>query len=391
MLYLIQKIIPHADQTQDPEVRTAYGRFSSIFGIVCNLFLFAGKLAAGLLSGSLSITADAVNNLSDASGSIISLLGFHMAGKPADDEHPFGHGRYEYLSGLLIALIIIVIGFELLKSSVTELLHPSELDFNWLIAVILVASIAVKLWMMRVNMRIGKLIQSQTLLATAADSRNDVISTAAVLIASLISEFTSINLDGWMGLLVASFILYSGIQLVKDTLDPLLGCAPDPKLTIRIHDRIMQYPEVLGVHDLIIHDYGPGRQFASVHVEMAAENDVFASHDVTDNIERDLRAELGIFLVVHFDPISTKENLVGDMRQWLAKEVLRIDPQMTIHDLRIVPGTTHTNLIFDCVAPRSLSLSENELKKRITALVQETYPTYHCVITVDHSFISSAH
>ena len=385
---ILRRLIPRAAQTQEPAVRTAYGTLAGGAGIACNLLLFAGKLAAGLLTGSVSITADAVNNLSDASSSIVSLLGFRMARRPADEEHPFGHGRYEYLAGLVVSITILLIGFELLRSSVGRIRGPAPPDFSWLAVGILAGSMAVKLWMMWFNRRIGRLIDSETLLAASADSRNDVITSAAVLAATLIARFTGLDLDGWMGLLVALFILWSGVGLIRDTLDPLLGEAPDPKLVADIHRRIMAYPGVLGTHDLMVHDYGPGRQFASVHVEVSAEEDVMASHDLIDNIERDLQAALGIHLVIHMDPISTTSPLVNDLRRWIAAHIREIDPRLSIHDLRVVTGPTHTNVIFDCLAPRELAMSDAQLRAAISALVQRSHPECVCVITIDRSYVS---
>lgn len=388
MHFLIHRLIPNADQVQDPAARTAYGKLSGVIGIVGNLLLFICKLIGGILTGSLSIMADAANNLSDASSSIISLLGFHLASRPADDDHPFGHGRYEYLSGLLVSFLVLLIGFELLKSSVGKILHPTEVTFRWIAVILLIVSILIKVWMMAINHKIGVTIHSQTLIATATDSRNDAISTTAVLAATLISQYTPLHLDGWMGLAVALFILYSGLELVKDTLDPLLGTTPDPVLVQEIHDRIIAYPGVLGTHDLILHDYGPGRQFASVHVEMAAENDVLVSHDVIDNIEHDLQKQLGIHIIVHFDPISTTSPITADLRSWIAEEIKQIDHRLTIHDLRIVPGPSHTNIIFDCLAPQSLAMSNSVLASTIATLLQKKDPSYRIFITVDRSYVA---
>lgn len=388
--FLIRRFVKNSGMTADPAVRTEYGKLFSVTGIFANVLLFIIKLTAGGLTASVSIMADAVNNLSDASSSIISLLGFKLASKPADEEHPYGHGRYEYLSGLMVSVLILVIGLELLKSGIGKTLHPEPVSFGWLPAGILAVSIGIKLWMMRFGITIGKKIDSKTITATAADSRNDVISTAAVLLSSVVSHFTSLQLDGIIGIGVALFILYSGFCLVKDTLAPLLGKAPDPELAESIRKRILSYPGVLGTHDLMIHDYGPGRQFGSVHVEMAAENDVTESHDVIDNIERDFIRD-GLNIIVHFDPIITKDNAIYDIRHWLADEVKKIDPRLTVHDLRIVNGPTHTNLIFDCVVPASFPESDTILKKRISALVQEKYPTYYCVITLDKSYTPIPH
>ncbi len=386
MEILIKKFIKDYKNVDRASVRTDYGKFSSIVGIICNGLLFIGKILAGTLSGSVAITADAFNNLSDASSSIISLLGFKLASKPADEEHPYGHGRYEYLAGLTVAVLIMVIGVELFQGSFDKILKPTPVEFRWISIGVLLLSIALKLWMASFNKRIGKRISSQTLIATAADSRNDVIATSGVLFASVFSYFTNINLDGWVGLAVALFILYSGFGLIRDTLDPLVGKAPEMAFVEEIRNKILSYPGVLGTHDLILHDYGPGRQFASVHVEMAAEEDVIVSHDVIDNIERDFLKEKGLHLIIHFDPIATKDSEISNMRQWLSEEVKLIDPELTIHDLRIVPGTTHTNLIFDCVIPQSLKITDGELRTAISILVKKTYPDYYCVITVDRSY-----
>lgn len=384
--WLIRTFIKDYKNTEDRKIRMVYGKFSSWVGILCNILLFTGKFIAGSVSGSVSITADAVNNLSDASSSIISLFGFKLSSRPADEEHPFGHGRYEYLSALMVSVLIMVIGIELFKSSFDKILHPSDVEFHLLIAVILIASIGVKLWMAVFNKKIGKIIRSQTLIATAADSRNDVISTTAVLAASVISYFSSLNLDGIMGLAVAVFILYSGFGLIQDTLDPLLGKAPEPELVENIQKTILSYPGVLGTHDLIIHDYGPGRQFASVHVEMAAEENVLKCHDIIDNMEQDFKKDFNLHMIIHYDPVITNDPMVKDLRHWLSEEVRIIDPKLSIHDLRIVPGTTHTNVIFDCVVPHTLHKNVSDITKRISKLVTDKYPTYNCVITVDDSF-----
>lgn len=383
---LVRLFVKNSRDTTDPAVRTAYGNLASWVGIFCNLLLCAGKFLAGTLSGSISIAADAVNNLSDASSSVVSLIGFKLGARPADDEHPYGHARFEYLAGLAVAVMVLVIGVELLKSSVEKILHPAPVTFSWVAMAVLAVSIAVKLWMSVFNRTVGKRINSGSLIATAADSRNDVLTTSAVLIASLISHFAKVELDGWMGAAVALFILYSGVGLVKDTIDPLLGLAPDPELVQHIHDKIMSYPGVLGTHDLMVHDYGPGRQFASVHVELAAEDDVMASHELIDDIERDFLKNDRLPVVIHFDPIVTSDAQVGDMRRWLAEAVRTIDPSLSIHDLRMVPGVNHTNIIFDCVTPSGFAMSSARLKEAIAQLVSEKDPNYRCVITVETSF-----
>lgn len=382
--FLLRKLIKDYKNTDDPKVRSAYGKVSGTVGIVCNAILFVLKLVIGLLSSSVSIMADAVNNFADASSSIISLLGFKLAEKPADSEHPYGHGRYEYLSAMLVAVFVMLIGVELLKSGVDKILYPSEVVFSIPLVTVLVFSVALKLWMMLFNIRNGKAIRSQALLATAADSRNDVISTAAVLLGSIISHFTGFELDGYIGVVVAMFILISGIGLIKDTIDPMLGSAPEREDIEAIRDKILSYPGVLGMHDLMVHDYGPCRKFASVHVEMAAEEDVLVSHDMIDNIEKDFLEE-GLHLIIHYDPILTKDPITNDIRKQVEVAVREIDTALSIHDLRVVPGSTHTNLVFDCVLPYEVKLTDKELKKAISDRVKQIDVKYNCVITVDKS------
>ena len=384
----IKNRVQPGDTPMDETVRSRWGKAASVVGILCNALLFAGKMAAGVLSGSVAIMADAFNNLSDASTNIVSLLGFKMADKPADAEHPYGHGRYEYLSGLMVAVMIMVIGVELMKGSVEKILHPAQVAFSWMTVLILCASIAVKLWMSVFNRRIAARIGSKTLEATADDSRNDVIATSVVLAATLIAHFTGIQLDGYMGAAVAAFILFSGFGLVKETIDPLLGGAVDKEQVERIRRKIMSYPGVLGTHDLIVHDYGPGRQFASVHVEMDAQADPLKSHDLIDNIERDFFNEEKLHLVIHYDPVTTDDPRVLVMREFIAGIAACIHPDMSIHDLRIVPGPTHVNVVFDCIVPYELKLSEKEIRERICRVVQVEYPNYYCVITLERSFVS---
>lgn len=383
---LLKTFIKDYSKTDNPKIRAAYGKLAGFVGIVCNFILFVAKILIGTISGSVSITADAVNNLSDASSSIVSLLGFKLAEKPADTEHPYGHGRYEYLSALSVAVLIILIGFELFKTSIGKIINPSTVNFNWVLVIVLSLSIIIKLWMMIFNNRLGKAIKSDTLIATAQDSRNDVISTSAVLIAAIVSEFTSLQLDGWIGLCVAAFILVSGFGLIKGTIDPMLGRAPDAEFVKKIHDKIMSYDGVLGVHDLIVHDYGPCRQFASVHVEMAAEDDVLKSHDVIDNIEYDFIDDLGLNMIVHYDPIVTKNEVVSNMRYEISQIVKTINESLTIHDLRVVPGVTHTNLVFDCLANFDLGMTDYELKCAISDAVKSVHPEYNCVITIDKNY-----
>lgn len=387
---LVHRFIENADDTANPAVRNAYGTLASTVGIVCNVLLCVGKGAIGLFAGSVSIVADAVNNLSDASSNVVSLLGFHMAGRPADRKHPYGHGRYEYLAGMVVAVLVLVIGVELVRSSVEKLVDPSPTEFSPAVAIVLVASMLVKAWMMLFNRTLGRRIGSVTLEATAMDSRNDVITTGAVLAAAVVSALTGVDLDGWAGLAVGCFILWSGFGLMRETIDPLLGRTPSDELVRHIHDTIMGYPGVLGTHDLMVHDYGPGRQFASAHVEMAAEASPLDSHDTLDNIEREFLERDGMHVVLHYDPIVTDDPQVCDLRNWIAQQVKVIDPELTIHDLRCVPGPTHTNVIFDCVRPHGLAMSDDELRGTISGLVKSRHPGYDCVITVDRSYISGA-
>ena len=371
---------------KDERVRSAYGKAASFMGIGANALLFAGKLIAGALSGSVAIMADAVNNLSDASSSVVSLLGFKLADKPADADHPYGHGRFEYLSGLMVAVMILVIGVELLKSSVEKIVSPTPVAMSAVTVVVLAGSIAVKLWMMAMNRRIGRKIDSKTLIATADDSRNDVVATSAVLIAMVIGHATGLMLDGWMGAAVAVFILVSGFGLVRDTVDPMLGAMPSREQVEAIRAKLMSYPGVLGTHDLMVHDYGPGRQFASVHLEMDAKEDPIASHDIIDGIERDFLEQEKLHLVIHYDPVVTDDPRVAVMRGVVSRIAREIDPRMTIHDLRIVPGVTQVKVVFDCVVSYDTTLTRQEIQERICREVAADYPGYDCVITLEHSY-----
>ncbi len=384
--FLLRRFVRGYPDVSRPESRTACGNMAGAVGIVCNLLLCGFKFLAGIVTGSVAISADAVNNLSDASSSIITLLGFRMSAKPADAEHPYGHGRTEYLSGLAVSVMILLIGLELVKSSVEKILHPAPIEAGVLPVVILSVSILVKLWMAAFNRKLGRLIASPALEATAADSRNDVISTGAVLAATLLQMAFHWQLDGWMGLAVALFILYSGWGLVKDAIAPLLGQAPDPELVAHILEVTREYPGVLGIHDLIVHDYGPGRRFASLHVEMDAAGDVLRSHDVIDQIERRFLEQDGLHVIIHYDPIVTGDGQTAYARDYLARAVKSIDPRLTIHDLRMVPGHTHTNLIFDLVVPHDFEMPVCRLKAEVAALAKKENPHWECVMTVENSY-----
>ena len=384
--WLIKKFIKDPDNSQTFQVRSAYGKLAGFVGIVCNLLLAVLKGVVALASGSVAIMADAVNNLSDMGSGIVSIAGFKLSEKPADKEHPFGHARYEYLAGLVVAVLVLVIGIELARASINKLINPTEVEYSLVSLLILVFSILIKLWLTFFYRKIGGFIQSQTLTASADDSRNDVISTSAVLLSAIISRLFQINLDGWMGLGVAIFILWSGYLLVRETLDPLLGTAPDPVLVEKIRTQILSYPGVLGTHDLLLHDYGPGRRFASVHVELAAEVDVMLSHELVDRIERDFLKEDNLFLIIHMDPIITDDPELTDLRLWLSGEVKQIHPELTIHDVRMVKDKKLRHVIFDCVKPESLDMSDDRLQDCLREIVTKKHPDYDCVITIDESF-----
>lgn len=368
------------------------GRVGALAGVVCislNVVLCIAKALVGILSGSVSIVADALNNLSDASSNIVSVLGFKLASKPADPEHPYGHGRFEYLSGLVVAVLVLMIGVELVKSSIDKVLNPSPVEFSLALVVVLAGSMAVKLWMAHLNRVLGERIKSETLLATAQDSKNDVIATGAVLVCAIIAYVADVELDAWVGLAVGLYIGWSGVELIRDTVSPLLGQAPDPELVAHIRSKIMSYPGVLGTHDLMVHDYGPGRQFASAHVEMAAETDPLESHDTLDNIEQAFKDDDGLIVTLHYDPIVTNDPHVVDMRNKIDAMAKSLDGEASIHDLRCVPGPTHTNVIFDCLHPVECALSSDEFKRKLGDMVIEAYPDAVPKITVDEDYVSA--
>ena len=363
--FLLRLAAGSSPQYQEPGVRAAVGKLSGITGIVCNLLLATLKLIAGTLASSVAITADALNNLSDAVSSIVTLLGFKLAEKPADAQHPYGHARWEYLAGLAVSMIIVLIGYELGQSSVEKILHPAPVAFSGLTAAILICSIGVKLWMCLFNAKLSALIGSSALAATAADSRNDVLATSAVLIAGVIQHFTSWNVDGWMGLAVAIFVLVSGAQLARDTVSPLLGEAADPALRQLIVDYIEDCPKVLGYHDLMVHDYGPGKRFASIHVEMDRKEDPLLCHEIIDDIERECLDSHGIQLVIHYDPVATDDPRQDRLRKVVLSILRMRDSRMSIHDFRMSPGAV-TNLIFDVALPTDLLGQEEEIRTALT-------------------------
>lgn len=390
MIKLLSRIfIKDKDNYNSPAVRCAYGVLCGAFGIFLNILLFAGKFIAGSLAKSVAITADAFNNLSDAGSSIITLLGFRLARQKPDTKHPFGHGRIEYISGLLVSFAIILMGIELLRSSFDKVLHPEQIEFSLLTAIILAVSVLVKLYMVIYNMRVGRRIKSPALSATASDSLSDCVATGIVLISSLIAHFFKLNIDGYCGLAVAAFVIYSGIRSVSDTLAPLLGQPPEPEFIGRIESIISSYPEISGVHDLIVHDYGPGRIMISLHAEMPVidGSDIFKMHDIVDNAERRLGSELGCNVTIHLDPTPANDETTIALKKRMTDALYAISPLLSLHDFRIVPGPTHTNLIFDVVVPFELKLTGDEIKKRLTDAADRWEDgNYYVVVNFDRPY-----
>ena len=381
---LIKLFIKNSKDTKDVKVRLAYGNLAGIVGILCNVLLFVGKYLIGTIFGSIAIAADAINNLSDASSNIVSLIGFKLGSKKADEEHPFGHARYEYLAGLVVCVIIVAIGLSLAKESILKVIHPSEVDCNVLMIVVMLISIAVKLWMSIFNKKIGMKIESDTLIATAADSRNDVLTTTAVLIAALVEHATGWKVDGIMGILVAVFILWSGIGLARDTISPLLGEGVKSDFRKELTQEIMTYPMVLGCHDLMMHDYGPGKRYASIHVEFDKDDNLLACHEVVDQIERKCLEEYGTNLVIHLDPVITDDVEINRMqklvRQWLADK----DSRLAMHDFRMHSCDDKTKVVFDLVIPDELQGKEEEIKEALeNFLNQGAGEEYQADITFD--------
>lgn len=381
---LLRIFVPGYRQPQSPAVRSAIGSLSGAVGICCNLLLFAFKLGIGTLSGSVSVMADAMNNLSDASGSIVTLIGFRLADKPADEHHPFGHARAEYLSGLAVAVLVLFIGYELAKSSLEKIFHPEPVVLSAVMGAVLVVSVGVKLWMYLFNRKLGKLIGSAALMATAADSRNDCIATGAVLLAAAAERWLDVRVDGIMGLAVAGFILYSGIQLAKETVNPLLGERADSSLREDILDYIRSNPKVLGYHDLMVHDYGPGRRYASLHVEMDHREDPMECHDIIDDMERECLHSHNIHLVIHYDPVVTDDPELQRLKEKTSCLLKNCDQRLKLHDFRMVQGRRHMNLLFDVNLPGDLAGEEGRIRQEIEeALNKGQGPAYHVKITFD--------
>ncbi len=385
--WLCRIFIKNFENTQDAQVREDYGKLAGVVGIVTNLLLSLIKFSVGLLFNSIAVIADAVNNLTDSASSVVTLVGFKLSGKPADEKHPYGHERIEYISGLIISFIILILGFQLAQSSFAKILDPSEPETGIAAYVALVVSILIKLWQGAFYRKMGGAIDSMTLTAASSDSLNDVISTSVILLGMIVTYFSGFNLDGYLGLGVALFIMVSGVKLIIDTSNPLLGMAPKQELVDQIYEKIMSYEGIIGLHDLTVHNYGPSRCFASVHCEVPASQDIMISHDIIDNIERDFLKEMKIHLVIHLDPVVTDDERTNELRNQVKGLVKDISPELSIHDFRVVFGTTHSNLIFDIVVPFGFRLSDAVLMELVEQKIASLDPNYHAVLTIDHSYV----
>jgi len=383
---LIRLFIKDYQNLNDPQIRLRYGKMAGIVGIVTNMFLCVIKVIVGLISGSIAIIADGINNLTDMSSSVITLVGFRLSSQPEDENHPYGHARMEYLAGLIVSVLIIVVGIFLMRSSIDKIIHPVKLVIDNITLAVLILSMGVKLWQSLFNAKVGKAIHSITLTATATDSRNDVITTGVILIGVAIVRFTGIQLDGWLGCFVALFIIWSGIQLIKETSSPLLGEAPDQHLIEEIASIARANPHVLGIHDLAVHNYGPGKIFASIHIEVDADGDLMHSHDMVDNIEYEIRRRLSIQCVAHMDPVRVNDPVVCQVREPIKKVVEQIPGVVEVHDLRVVPGHTHTNIIFDAVLASDCRIPEEEIRQIFEEAIHLINPTFHVSIVFDRAY-----
>lgn len=385
--FLVNKFIKDSANIESTEVRTRYGMLASVVGIFCNVLLFSVKLAIGLILSSLAVTADAFNNLSDAASSIISFVGVKMAGKPADAEHPFGHGRIEYIAALIVSFLVIEVGFTFFKSSISKIMHPEEITFDPVPFIILILSILVKLWMAFFNNKLGKRIDSKVMLATAADSLGDVITTSATVLSIIICHFTSINVDAIAGLIVSAIVIWSGISIAKDTLEPLIGERVPAELYQKITDIVESYDGIVGTHDLIVHNYGPNRSMATIHAEVPNDINIDVSHEIIDKIERDVKKDLNILLVIHMDPVEMRDEEVLSLREKTSRIVHALDPELNFHDFRVLKENEQRNLIFDLVIPDSYSEKDaNRVMHQLVSLLHEMDENVECIITLDRSF-----
>lgn len=388
--WLIHRFIPDYEQTEDPKVRQRYGTLSSLTGIACNLVLFVVKLVMGMLSNSIAITSDAFNNLSDSASCIVTLFGYKLAAKPADKDHPFGHGRMEYLTSLVLAAVILFVGFELLSGSVDKIIHPQPVHFSLAVLLSLLASIGLKLWMCGFNRKLGNRIQSGVMLATAQDSLNDVAATFATVISLLLSLVTDLPVDGMMGIIVSLFVFVCGYGIIKDTVNQLLGQPADPQLVRNIRQVMLSRPQILGIHDMIIHSYGPGNLIGSAHAEVSSSGDLLQIHDTIDEIEKQIYEQLHVMMTIHMDPIEIDSPQVAEGRQLITRILGQIDPSLTFHDFRIVSGPTHTNLIFDVVVPFDCPLSFDQIRRQVEEQLAAQPETWYAVITFDRDYTGAA-
>jgi cation diffusion facilitator family transporter len=386
--FLVRKFVKNFEHTEDNQVRTSYGILSSFVGIFCNILLFTAKLTIGAIMNSIAVMADAFNNLSDAASSVISFIGVKMAEKPADEEHPFGHGRIEYISALIVSFLVIQVGLSFFKSSFGKLSNPDDISFQLVPFLILLLSVGVKLWMSMFNRKLGKRIDSKVMLATAADSAGDVITTSATILSILISRFAGVNIDAIAGLVVSLIVMWAGVGIAKDTLEPLIGQAADPEVAKNIREAVESYQGIEGTHDLIVHNYGPNRSMASIHAEVPRDVDIEISHEIIDRIEREVSKKLGIFLVIHMDPVEMHDEHVLAAKAHVEQAIEERDPEVTFHDFRMVHGSKQINLIFDVLVPFSYSKdAQKQLKEYLRRRMKELDSRYECVITVDKSYI----
>ena len=383
---LLRLFVRDSEKVTDKSVRTSYGLLASITGILLNLILAAAKYVAGIISGSISVTADAINNLSDAGSSIVALLGVKISAKPADKDHPYGHGRVEYISAFIVSFFVLFMGIELFKNSVSKIIHPEPVEFSFVSLAILIVSIVCKLWLGLFNRKLGKKINSAPMMAVMKDSFSDCLATGVAVISIIISAFSKINIDGYLGVVVSMFIFIAGFGILKDTLGDILGRSPEEEFVKEITEKIMSYSPVCGVHDLIIHDYGPACRFASAHAEVPSDGDIMEIHDVIDTIERDIYNEFSMLISIHMDPIAINDERINELREITSKTVAEINPELTIHDFRVVDGPKHTNLIFDMVIPHGLKQTDREICQKIEEELGKIDERFFCVITVDHAF-----
>ena len=383
---LIKFFIRNSENTGNLKVREAYGTLGSVTGIVVNIILAVAKYFAGMVSGSISVTADAINNLSDAGSSIISLIGVKLSAKPADKDHPYGHGRVEYISALAVSFVVLLMGIELFKSSVDKIINPVSVQFNWISLIILIFSILAKLWLGFFNKKLGEKINSAPMMAVMKDSFSDCLATGVALMAIVVSAFSDISIDGYLGVVVAGFIFLAGFNILKETMADLLGKPADKAFTEEIEKKILSYDKIVGVHDMIIHDYGPGRKFASAHAEVSSQDDIMEIHDIIDLAERDIMNEFGLIISIHTDPIVTDDERINSLKEMTVAIVKEISDEMSIHDFRVVDGPSHTNLIFDLIAPHKFHLNNGEIIRAIEDKLSKIDERYFVVITIEHAF-----